>query len=485
MSDQDQSLDAKAEAIRSRVERANAHRVLNRMRVHGFWPKNQGLPPDPPDEAQERVELLAKKEALTAQAFASSSPQAEQEALAQERARRIQESRAKRALRQQEKAAAALARREAWAKERVTRIVHVGSGVSAQLEQAVSDEAKLLARGLPILHTASDLARLLGISVGRLRWLTFHRRTAALVHYHRFDLPKKTGGLRRISAPKPQLKAAQQVVFTKLLGHLHDVARLGESAHGFVATRSVVTNAAPHVGQAVVVNLDLRDFFPSVSFGRVRGLFRGMGYSGVVATLLALVCTEPPRVAVDVDGRRVHVAVGDRQLPQGACTSPALTNLLCRRLDARLRGIASKLGYRYTRYADDLTFSATDGDDVSALLFRVRRVIVDEGFVEHPEKTRVMRHGRRQEVTGVVVNRRLAVPREDVRRLRAVLHQASRDGLAAQRRPGPDGSLPSMASFVAKLRGQIAWVQMVDRAKGDRLRRTLDALVDDVVKEPS
>jgi RNA-directed DNA polymerase len=475
VSDTKDSLEAKAQAIRDRVERANDYRVLNRMRVHGFWPKDRGLPEDPPDEAKERLELEAKKQTLTAQAFSSTANL--QKALDEERARRIQESRQKRAQRLSEKATAALARRSAWAKERATRIVHTGVGVSADLEKHRSDEAKLLARGLPILHTASDLARLLGISLGPLRFLTFHRTTATLVHYHRFDLPKKTGGQRRISAPKPQLKAAQRVVFEQILSRLHDAAHLGESAHGFVATRSVVTNATPHVGQAVVVNLDLKDFFPSVTFGRVRGLFGGMGYSGVVATLLALLCTEPPRVELDVDGRRLHVAVGDRRLPQGACTSPPLSNLLCRRLDARLRGLAAKLGYRYTRYADDLTFSAADGDDVSGLLFRVRRVILDEGFAIHPEKTRVMRRGRRQEVTGVVVNQRPAVPREEVRRLRAVLHQAKRDGLAAQRRPGPDGTLPSLPSFVAMLRGQIAWVQMVDRDKGDRLRESLDALV--------
>lgn len=469
------TLEAKAQAIRDRVERANDYRVINRMRVHGFWPKDKGLPEDPVDEAKERLELDAKKQTLTAQAFSSSENL--QKALDGERDRRIKESREKRARRQMEKAAAALLARTAWAKERAKRIVHAGVGVSGDLEQATSDEAKLLARGLPILHTADDVARLLGLTLARLRFLTFHRRTATLVHYHRFELPKKTGGVRRISAPKPALKAAQHVVFAEILGKLAIAERLGDSAHGFVKTRSVVSNALPHVGKAVVVNLDLKDFFPSVTFGRVRGLFKGFGYSGVVATLLALLCTEPPRVAVDLDGRVVQVAVGARQLPQGACTSPALTNLLCRRLDARLRGLAATLGYSYTRYADDLTFSAPDGDDVNGLLFRVRRVIVDEGFVEHPDKTRVMRKGRRQEVTGVVVNQRPAVPREDVRRLRAILHQAKRDGLAAQRRPGPDGTLPTVTSFAAELRGRIAWVQMVDRDKGDRLRRQLDDLV--------
>ncbi len=463
-----------AKAIIDRVERADDYQVLSRMRTHGFWPKGEGLPPDPPDEAAERALLDAEKLRLSKEAF--SSPEALQKALDAERTRRIEESRKRRKERAAARVEAAAARRSAWAKERASRIVFAGVDHSAKLEAQQSDEAKLLALGLPIMHTGGDLARFLDIDLKRLRFLTYHRRSATLVHYHRFSIPKKPGGVRHISAPKPALKRAQNTVWKMLLEPASQ-GRLHAAAHGFVTSRNVVSNAAPHVGQAVVLNLDLKEFFPSVTFRRVRGLFMGLGYSGAVATLLALLCTEPPRVDVAVDGKRLAVAVGERRLPQGACTSPIITNLLCRRLDARLSGIGAALGFNYTRYADDLTFSAKDGDDVSTLLFRVRQVIVDEGFVEHPEKTRVMRKGRRQEVTGVVVNHHCAVPREDVRRLRAVLHQAQRDGLEAQRRPGPDGQLPSVASFVAELRGKIAWVQMVDREKGDRLRAALDAVI--------
>lgn len=464
----------KAAAIIERVERADDYRVLSRMRTHGFWPKNEGLPPDPVDEAKERAELDAEKARLTKEAF--SSPEALQQALDVERKRRIEESRQRRKERAAARVEAAAARRAAWAKERASRVVFAGVDHSDQLEAQQSDEGKLLGLGLPIMHTGGDLARFLDIDLKRLRFLTFHRRSATLVHYHRFSIPKKTGGERHISAPKPALKRAQYAVWQKLLepaaaGRLHD------AAHGFVTARNVVSNASPHVGQRVVVNVDLKDFFPSVTFRRVRGLFMGLGYSGAVSTLLALLCTEPPRAGVDVDGKHLMVAMGERRLPQGACTSPIITNLLCRRLDARLRGVAEKLGFSYTRYADDLTFSGATGKDVAALLHRVRHIVVDEGFVEHGDKTRIMRQGRRQEVTGVVVNQRCAVPREEVRRLRAVLHQAKRDGLEAQRRPGTDGQLPPVGAFVAELKGRIAWVQMVDREKGERLRATLDAVL--------
>src|SRR6185436_17792305 len=120
---------------------------------------------------------------------------------------------------------------------------------------------------------------------------------------------------------------------------------------GFVSGRSTVSNARAHLGRSLVVNLDLKDFFPSVTFPRVRGLFESVGYSPAAATILALLCTESPRMAVDHDGTRHWVAVAERALPQGACTSPAIANLVARKLDRRLAGAAKKLGWTYTRYA--------------------------------------------------------------------------------------------------------------------------------------
>src|SRR5207247_6023375 len=123
-----------------------------------------------------------------------------------------------------------------------------------------------------------------------------------------------------------------------------------------------------------------------------------------VATVLGLLCTEPPRVAAEVDGKVYHVALGERVLPQGACTSPAITNALCRRLDRRLAGLAKRHGFTYTRYADDLTFSGDNGRAVGRLLRSVRSILEAEGFTEDPRKTKGMRRAGRQEVTGVSGN---------------------------------------------------------------------------------
>src|SRR5262249_2539064 len=194
-------------------------------------------------------------------------------------------------------------------------------------------------------------------TIPRLRWLCFHNEAATRIHYVQFDVPKKSGGTRTLSAPHRTLAAAQAWVLANVLAKLPTE----EPAHGFVAGRSTLTNARPHAGQDVVVNFDLEGFFPSIGFARVRHLFHRIGYSGAVATLLALLCTECPRKRVVYAGTPYFVATGPRGLPQGACTSPVLSNQIARKLDRRLGGLARKLSLTYTRYADDLTFSAGPG----------------------------------------------------------------------------------------------------------------------------
>ena len=149
-----------------------------------------------------------------------------------------------------------------------------------------------------------------------------------------------------------------------------------------------------------------------------------------MASLLALLCTEAPRVAVTLDGQKRHVAIGERQLPQGACTSPAITNIMCRRLDARLAGLSARYGFTYTRYADDLVFSHPDKEATAGQLFtRLRQIVEAEGYVLNDKKTRVMRPHHRQTVTGVVVNDVPRVSRHDLRKFRAFLHHCETEGL--------------------------------------------------------
>ncbi|AKT43990.1 DNA polymerase [Chondromyces crocatus] len=380
----------------------------------------------------------------------------------------MKRERAERKVQKQREAAERRRRRvEDVARRRAEDIIFLGSGVSSRLVDRRSHIEALTERGLPLLSTPADVARALGISVPRLRWLCYHGDAVERPHYVYFEVPKRSGGKRLLSAPHASLAQAQTWILRSIL----DKLPTENPAHGFVAGRSTVTNAREHLGRDIVVNLDLRDFFPTITFPRARGVFQRVGYSPAVATILALLCTECPRREVDYDGQRYWVAIGDRGLPQGACTSPALSNQVARKLDRRLAGMAAKHGWTYTRYADDLTFSAPPGkrSGIPMLLARVRHIVTEEGFTLHPSKGRIQRAARRQEVTGIVVNDKLSVPRDELRRLRAILHAAKTTGLEAQNREQrPD--------FEAHIRGKIAYVAMVDPEKAAPLRAALDAL---------
>ena len=379
--------------------------------------------------------------------------------------------RAARAAVKARKKAEAAARREQRAAEiatrRATDIIFVGRGVSSLLNQRDSDAGLLEAKSLPFMASPADLAKALDLPIGQLRWLCFHTEVATRIHYVQFEIPKKSGGVRTLSAPHRKLAAAQQWILENILAKLPTE----EPAHGFVPGRSTVTNALPHAGRDVVVNVDLEAFFPSIRFGRVRALFRRTGYSGAVSTLLALLCTECPRKKVIYDGADYFVATGPRGLPQGACTSPALSNQIARRLDRRLSALSAKLEFNYTRYADDLTFSADPGrrEKVGYLLARIRHICGDEGFQLNQKKTRVQRPDTRQTVTGLVVNVRPSVPRDLTRRIRAILHRAKTEGLEAQNRE-------HLPHFRAWLEGMINYIAMVNPKTGETFREALRAL---------
>ena len=383
----------------------------------------------------------------------------------------VKADRERRALLKKEKKAAAEARKkkhaEAVAQRRATDIAFLGRGVSARLGDHTSNAAKLGSLGLPVISTPAELAAALGLSVPRLRWLAFHTDVATRIHYVTFTVPKKSGGVRTLSAPHRTLAAAQEWI----LGNIVDKLPVEAPAHGFVAERSIVTNAQQHVGRAVVVNMDLENFFPSITFPRVRSVFQRVGYSPAVATILALLCTESPRKHVVFDGKTYYVALGPRGLPQGACTSPGLSNQVARRLDRRLGGLAKKLGLSYTRYADDLSFSggADMNGRVGYVMARVRHIAEHERFAVNAKKSRVQRRNTAQQVTGLVVNDCVGVRRKEVRRVRAILHRARRDGLDRQNR---DGRL----NFRAWLRGKIAYIRMVRPEVGARLQTEFEAL---------
>ena len=403
--------------------------VLEEMQRLGFWPAGEGKPSIEAALIQRELDLMKALEDMQQELRSHSDPEA---ALKQMREERLAQARAKREATAQAREQRRHERALRWHEARKTDAGYLGEGVSGGLRPAAAGApARPLADGLPALATPLALAGAMGLTLPELMFLCFHREVARTSHYRRFLLPKKTGGQRTISAPMPRLKRAQYWVLDQVLAKVPSHA----AAHGFLPGRSIVTNATPHAGREVVINLDIQDFFPTITFPRIKGVFRGLGYDERVATMLALLCSENPCDELEVDGERFFVGGKgrDRVLPQGAPTSPMLTNVLCRKMDRRLQGLADKLGFVYTRYADDLTFSASGegASHVGTLLRQVRHVLNDEGFTPHPDKLRVMRAGARQEVTGVVVNDTPSVSREERRKLRAALHKAARDGVEA------------------------------------------------------
>ncbi len=167
-----------------------------------------------------------------------------------------------------------------------------------------TDEAQLQRYKLPVWKTEEDVAAALSLSIGQLRHMSQHRHRETVPHYVTFAIPKRSGGERLIHAPKRRLKAVLRALNRQLVSKLPK----SEQAHGFVKGRSIATNAAPHVGKAVVLHFDIKDCFPTIHFGRVRGLLIALGYSYPVAAALAVLMTEAPRQPVAAEGKLYHRA---------------------------------------------------------------------------------------------------------------------------------------------------------------------------------
>lgn len=333
------------------------------------------------------------------------------------------------------------------------------------------------------LRTREDVATLLDLTDYQLRYYLYI--TPPKSHYVEFKIPKRQGGVRQISAPKDALKLIQ----AKLNQVLCAVYQPRACVHGFVIGRGIVSNAQRHVNRRYVLNIDLKDFFPSINFGRVRGLFMAAPYSlpSEVATVLAQICCY------------------DNQLPQGAPTSPIVSNILCARLDSQLQHLARECKCIYTRYADDLTFSTNQirfppailrpdfADNEADLGNELHEIITKNGFVVNPSKVRWFRPFQRQEVTGITTNVRLNVDRRYIRQIRAMLHAWQKYGLEAAQSEFADKydrkrrkrrKVPISLPHVVK--GKIDFLGMV-RGRDDQIYRRflvqLKRLAPELVKE--
>jgi RNA-directed DNA polymerase len=287
----------------------------------------------------------------------------------------------------------------------------------------------------------NELAELLRIDVRQLAVLAFRPER----FYRRYRIPKQRGGWRVIHSPNKDLKAVQAWILRNIL----DKLSTSPHATAYVKGRGLLDNVRPHMSNRYFLSVDIRNFFPSVASLRVRRLFETVGYSKKAANKLGRLCSY-------FSG-----------LPQGAVTSPALSNLICLRLDRRLAGLASRRNVVFTRYADDVTFSTNNRNALPRLLPSVYRILRDEGFEPHQGKTRIMGPRTRCAITGLVKNSAdpaFGVGRKKKTAMRAVMHN-----FLVRRRADPD--YPSEAS----IEGWVQFLKNVDAASYDQMARYWNA----------
>ena len=330
------------------------------------------------------------------------------------------------------------------------------------------DRAQLNELQLPFFCTPDELAKWLDVPVGQLAWLV-HRFSDArrpesvqTAHYHYRWIKKRTGGRRLIEAPKALLKSVQHRILRDILNLMPP----HNTAHGFVAGRSIVTNAQPHTRQRVLLKFDLENFYASVSYSRVVAIFRRVGYAREAALWLARLTTStlPANIPFPEGDAYAVRPYLPRHLPQGASTSPGLANLSAFALDVRLTGMARCFDAVYTRYADDLTFSGSQRllRAMPVFIPLVTKIIRSERFRVNLRKRKVIRNNQRQTVTGVVVNERPNISRKEFDRLKAILTNCVRHGPSSQNRGQHE-------NFAAHLRGRVAYVSQLNKKRGAKL----------------
>ena len=242
--------------------------------------------------------------------------------------------------------------------------------------------------------------------------------------YHQFKIKKKTGGERIITAPRNRS-------FKLILSYINEILKSmytpSSYAMGFAEGRSIADNAKKHRGMNYVFNLDLKDFFPSIEQARVwkRLQLEPFKFPVSIANIIAGMCCMKEIIQMADGGQTVRYV-----LPQGAPTSPIITNMICDNLDRRLAGVAKRFGLNYTRYADDITFSSMHNVYQENGVFRkeVWRIIEEQRFVVNDKKTRLQKKGSRHEVTGIIVSDKINVTRDYVRDIRNILYMWEKYG---------------------------------------------------------
>ncbi len=328
-------------------------------------------------------------------------------------------------------------------------------------------------------QTIADVAHILGFKTKALSYILYKESDSS--KYKEFDIPKRSDGVRCISAPQDRLKLLQKRLADLLQNCLDEINNNAASknqakpydqvAHGFKRRLSICTNAKKHRNRRYVFNVDLSNFFSSIHFGRVRGFFikdKRFLLKTKVATILA------------------QIACFKQSLPQGSPCSPVISNLIGNILDSHLVRLAAQTGCTYTRYADDLTFSTNKRHFPSSIAIQrdddknvwvpgpeLLRLVNHSGFEINPKKTRMQYHGSRQEVTGLVVNEKINVRREYRHNVRAMAHHLFTKGNFLLptycKSENGDYSIEMKPGTLNQLHGRLGFIDSIDRYNLEKL----------------
>jgi len=302
-----------------------------------------------------------------------------------------------------------------------------------------SEDIKLLMINLPVIKDIEDLSLLTHVSKA-----TLYKLSRSTDRYYRVVyIPKKNGGNRKISQPSKRLKALQGWILVNILNKL----KSSPSSKGFEIGTNTLDNARPHIGAKAILCIDIENFFPSIKGNHIFNIFQAIGYNKTVAKILTNLCTY------------------NNELPQGSPCSPKLANLYCTRLDYRLQKYAGLRGVTYTRYADDLTFSALNPQKLKRINYTVQKIIKVEKLKINHRKTRFSGTRRQKKVTGLIItDNSTGIGRNKYRIIRAQLHQLAKH------------KNTSVVNAIEKIEGWLAYMKSVDKVRFDRIVEYIEKL---------
>jgi RNA-directed DNA polymerase len=295
-----------------------------------------------------------------------------------------------------------------------------------------NENIRLNMLGLPVIQTVEDFSQITHLSKQSIYDLSVN----AGFYYKSFKKAKKSGGHRVISQPSKNLKGLQAWILVNILNKLNT----SDSCKGFEKGSSISDNARPHINANCVLNIDLSDFFDTVTDIQIYNIFKSIGYNSLISTIFSKICTNKGR------------------LPQGSPCSPKLANLVTWKLDKRIQGYVGKKGITYTRYADDLTFSSLHPSTTIQILPLVKRIIEDEGFIVNNRKTRFAGASRRKKITGLIIsNNRYGIGNEKYKILRSKIYHLTKT------------KEQKNLELLNHVNGWISYLKSVDKVRYNRL----------------